>query len=172
MATKEETSNQENQQTSGEQSTPLTVNAQFLKDLSYECTDPIKTFQSMEAAPDVNVSVDIQANPVKEDTFEVTLKIAAEATHKGEQAYLVEVEYGGVFTIGKDVPEEAKHPLLMIECPRLIFPFARSVIADATREGGFPPLSLVPIDFVALYRQQAERQQKEQKAQQNKKTAN
>lgn len=164
MATKEDTSSKENQQNSGEPSTPLTVNAQFLKDLSYECSDPIKTFQAMDAAPDVNVSVDIQAQPVKENTFEVTLKIGAEATHKGEQAYIAEVEYGGVFTIGEEVPDEAKHPLLMIECPRLLFPFARAVIADATREGGFPPLGLVPIDFVALYRQQAEKQQKEQQA--------
>tara|TARA_A100000171_G_C2133491_1_gene148318 strand:- start:1806 stop:2321 length:516 start_codon:yes stop_codon:yes gene_type:complete len=162
MATKEETSSKENQQNSGEPSTPLTVNAQFLKDLSYECSDPVKTFQTMESAPEINVSVDIQATPLKENSFEVALKISAEATNKGEKAYVVEVEYGGVFSLGADVPEEAKHPLLMIECPRLLFPFARSVIADATREGGFPPLSLVPIDFVALYRQQIERQQKNQ----------
>ena len=155
---------QENKPTEGEPSTPLTVNAQFLKDLSYECTNPVKTFQSMDSAPEVNVSVDIQAAPIKDNSFEVTLKIAAEAKHKGERAYVVEVEYGGVFSLGADVPKEARHPLLMIECPRLLFPFARSVIADATREGGFPPLGLVPIDFVALYRQQAERQKQAENA--------
>lgn len=158
MATKEAPSSTETHQNSDTPSTPLTVNAQFLKDLSYECADPIKTFQSLDRAPEVTVSVDIQATPLQDNTFEVGLKISAEASHKGQKAYVVEVDYGGVFALGPDVPEEAKHPLLMIECPRLLFPFARSIIATATREGGFPPLGLVPIDFVSLYQKQAARQ--------------
>jgi preprotein translocase subunit SecB len=137
----------------------LTVNGQYLKDLSFENPNPLESFQNLEGAPEVSVAVDIQATPLEENIFEVALKINANATQGDKSLYVVEVDYAGIFTLAKDLPQENHHPILMIECPRLLFPFARALIADVTREGGYPPLSLVPIDFVTLYRQQMEQMQ-------------
>lgn len=146
------------------QEPPLTINGQYLKDLSFENPKPLESFQSLESAPEVSISVDIQANPLQDNTFEVTLKLNAQASQKETPVYMVEVEYAGIFTLAKDLPQENIHPILMIECPRLLFPFARALMADVTREGGYPPLSLVPIDFVNLYRQQMERLMAEKEA--------
>lgn len=133
---------------------PLIVNAQYIKDLSFEHPNPLKTLES-KTQPEINIHVDVGAENIKELTYEVTLTIHAEATHDKNVMFMVELKYAGLFTIAKEVPKEAIHPLLMIECPRLLFPFARALIATITREGGFPPLSLATIDFASFYRQQA-----------------
>ena len=135
---------------------PLTINAQYIKDLSFEHPNPVKTLQPSESQPDINVNIDVTAQNIQESTFEVILTIKADAKRDNEPLFVSEIQYAGLFTLSKDLPKEAVHPILMIECPRMLFPFARSVIANITREGGFPPLSLNPIDFAALYHQQME----------------
>ncbi len=135
---------------------PLTINAQYIKDLSFEHPHPAKSLQPSESQPEININIDVAADNIQENTFEVTLSIKAEAKRDNEMLFISEIQYGGIFTLGDEIPKEAIHPVLMIECPRLLFPFARSIIANITREGGFPPLSLNPIDFAALYHQQME----------------
>lgn len=132
---------------------PLLVNGQYIKDLSFENPNPLKSLTQQEKAPEISVNVDLQANPVQDKTFEIVLHIKADATSDKERMFLVELEYAGIFTVG-NIPEQNVHPILMIECPRILFPMARAIIANITREAGFPSLSLNPIDFAELYRQQ------------------
>ncbi len=106
------------------------------------------------------MNFDVSARGVGENTFEVVLNISAEAKLKGETAFLTELSYGGVFTL-QDIPAEHVRPVLLIECPRLLFPFARNIVAEATRDGGFPPLLINPIDFAELYRRQFAQQQQQ-----------
>lgn len=131
----------------------LVVNAQFIKDLSFENPRAPASLMAREESPKIDVNVNVSARNLGEQTFEVTLTIRADAKSGDEPAFVAELVYGGVFTLA-NVPEEALRPTLLIECPRLLFPFARRIIADATRDGGFPPLFINPIDFVALYRNQ------------------
>lgn len=140
---------------------PLVINAQYIKDLSFEQPDPLKTLKNAADQPEIGINIDVNAQNVQDNMFEVTLTIRAEATRNKETIFINELQYAGLFTIGNEVPQEAVHPVLMIECPRLLFPYARSIIANITREGGFPPLSLNPIDFAGLYRQQMEQMQPE-----------
>ena len=143
---------------------PLTINAQYIKDLSFEHPDPATSLQGADAQPAIDINVDVGADNIGENTFEVTLSIKANAKRDENALFVFELQYGGIFTLGTEVPKEAVHPVLMIECPRLLFPFARSIVANITREGGFPPLSLNPIDFAALYHQQMEAAAAEKKA--------
>lgn len=135
--------------------------AQYLKDLSFENPSAPQSFQGMaQAKPDIEVNVNLNARRVGEEGYEVVLNITAKATLKDQDvtAFVVEISYAGLFGV-RNLPEENLEPFLLIECPRLLFPFARRVIADATRDGGFPPLLLEPIDFVALYRKHQEERQ-------------
>lgn len=131
----------------------LVVNAQFIKDLSFENPRAPASLMARQESPKIDVNVNVSARNLSEQTYEVTLTIRADAKSGEEPAFVTELVYGGVFTL-TNVPEEALRPTLLIECPRLLFPFARRIIADATRDGGFPPLYINPIDFVALYRNQ------------------
>ena len=97
------------------------------------------------------------ANNLSENEFEVTLSVEGKAESAGKLMFSFDLQYAGVFRI-VNVPKENLHPLVMIECPRLLFPFAREIIATSVRDGGFPPLMLDPVDFVGLYRQNMERQ--------------
>ena len=99
----------------------------------------------------------VSANNIAENEFEVTLSVEGKAENAGKVMFSFDLAYAGVFRI-LNVPKENLHPLVMIECPRLLFPFAREIIATAVRDGGFPPLMLDPVDFVGLYRQNLERQ--------------
>lgn len=133
---------------------PFSINAQYVKDLSFENPNPIKSLSAEnKSQPDLNVNVDVSAQAVAKDAYEVLLKITAEATRGKEKVFIVDLDYAGIFSLN-DVPKEHIPPLLLIEGPRFLFPFARNVIADATREGGFPPLALAPIDFLTLYQAQ------------------
>jgi preprotein translocase subunit SecB len=133
---------------------PLTVMAQYIKDFSFENPNPLQTLKESHEAPEMNLNLDIQANPVEEHIFEITLHLKAEAKRASHTLFIAELQYAGTFKIGENVPKESVHPILMIECPRLLFPYARLIIANMTREGGFPTLALTPIDFVELYRKQ------------------
>lgn len=138
---------------------PLIVRGQYVKDLSFENPGAPQSLVNMSQAPSVDVNVNVTVNPVQGNDFEVVLTLNASAANEGKPVFVVELSYAGVFTLSPSVPEEHKGPVLLIECPRLLFPFARAIVADATREGGFPPLMLQPIDFVAIYQQQAQNAQ-------------
>jgi preprotein translocase subunit SecB len=128
------------------------VLGQYIKDLSFENPGAPRTLRPAESAPNLEVNVNVNARPQTQSEFEIELKIEAKAKRGDETLFIAEVTYAGIFQI-RNVPQEHVHPLLLIECPRLLFPFARQVIADATRHGGFPPLLIDPVDFAALYRQ-------------------
>jgi preprotein translocase subunit SecB len=138
------------------QQPPLVVNVQYVKDLSFENPNAPNSL-ALRQQPQIAVNVNVNARPLAERTFEVQLVISAEAKQEDQVAFVVELTYAGVFTLN-GIAEEHVRPVLLIECPRLLFPFARAILAEATRDGGFPPLSLQPIDFAQLFRQQLAQQ--------------
>ena len=129
----------------------LGIRTQYIKDLSFENPSTPNRSPEAERAPDIQVNVQVQVGRLDQTNFEVTLQITANARHEEKPVFLVELTYAGVFTL-VGIPQEALEPTLLVECPRLLFPFARRIVADVTRDGGFPPLLLGPIDFLALYR--------------------
>ena len=132
---------------------PIMVNAQYTKDLSFEAPTAPGIFAAMQQeAPDVKIGVNVDFSEFEDNVFEVVLKIDAAATVGDETAFMLELEYGGLFTINAE--DEVKGAILLIECPRLLFPFARNILADVSRDGGFPPLMLGPMDFASMYQQQ------------------
>ena len=134
---------------------PLTMHGQYIKDFSFE--NP-RAPQSLieQTQPQLTLNVQVTNRQFDAKTFEVSLTIEASAqTPKQEPLFMLELVYAGTVTLG-DLPQDAYGPMLFIETPRLLFPFARSIVANATREAGFPPLNIAPVDFVALYRQQLE----------------
>jgi preprotein translocase subunit SecB len=129
--------------------------AQYVKDLSFENPNAPASLQ-MQGQPKIEVNVNVNARSGGQDMYEVELKIDASArTPEGTLAFQVELLYAGLFRL-TGAPEEAIEPFLIVEAPRILFPFARRVIADSVRDGGFPPLMLEPIDFGSLYLQQLE----------------
>jgi preprotein translocase subunit SecB len=140
---------------------PLTLRGQYIKDFSFESPNAPDILSAPLSDPQINIDVNIDLNkmdssPSDTEDFEVGLSIRADAKASGKQAFLLEITYAGVFGLGKEIPEEQQHPILMIECPRLLFPFARQIIATMTQDGGFMPLLLQPIDFAGIYEQQAQ----------------
>lgn len=129
--------------------------AQFIRDMSFENAMAQKGVQG-DVQPEIAVKVNLDARkrPV-DNQYEVICKLNIDSKNKGggEMLFLLELEYAGVFEI-EGLPEEQLHPYLMVECPRLMFPFMRRIVSDVTRDGGFPPLNLETIDFVQLYRQE------------------
>jgi preprotein translocase subunit SecB len=139
----------------------LLINAQYLKDLSFESPRAPQTLLNPEGQPEVNLNVDVKARSLGPEVFEVILTMSADARLKSEPVFMVELSYGAVVTVKNAAPELV--PLLVfVETPRILFPFARNVIANATRDGGFPPLLVNPIDFADLLRRQHEQALKEQ----------
>lgn len=130
----------------------LHVLGQYIKDLSFENPNAPRSLRPSDKAPKLDVNVNVNARPQSETEFEIELKLEAKAIRGEETLFIAEVSYAGLFQI-RNIPQEHLHPLLLIECPRLLFPFARQILADATRQGGFPPLMVDPVDFAALYRQ-------------------
>jgi len=132
----------------------LIVNAQYVKDLSFENPRaPQSLVQQPSQPPEVEINVDVKANNLGPEVFEVVLTINATARAQGEAVFLVELAYGSVVTI-KNAAAELLPALVLVETPRIVFPFARAIIANATRDGGFPPLMINPIDFAELLRRQ------------------
>ena len=140
----------------------LIIRAQYLKDLSFESPRAPQTLLiQQQQQPEVTLSVDVKARNLGPETFEVVLTVGAEARQGEEPVFLTEISYGAVVTIQNASPELV--PLLVfVETPRLVFPFARAIIANATRDGGFPPLLVNPIDFAELLRREHEKALKEQ----------
>lgn len=151
-----------------EQAQPVKMNvlAQFVRDMSFENILSQKGGNA-DFQPDVQVQVNLDAKKrTVEHQFEVSMKINVTSKAKDGDVvlFVLELDYAGIFHI-ENVPEDQMHPFLLIECPRMLFPFVRRVVSDITRDGGFPPLNLETIDFVALYRNElVRRQQEEQKA--------
>jgi len=141
---------------------PLVLNIQYTKDLSFEVPNAPAIYTVLRAAPTVNINLDVQVRRIQEDqtVFEVTLAARAEATmppaaangasEKPTVVFIADLAYAGIFTLN-GIPENQQEPILLVECPRLLFPFARNILADVTRDGGFPPVMLGPIDFVGLW---------------------
>ncbi len=137
--------------------TPLKINAQYIKDFSFEVPNAPNVFVEMQQnSPDINIDITVNARQLHENTFEVSLGVNASCKVGEEAGFILELDYSGAFTL--NVPEEHRQAVLMIECPRLLFPFARNIIADVTRDGGFPPVMLGMVDFVAMYQRQVEAQ--------------
>ena len=136
----------------------MQILAQYIRDMSFENILAQKGING-ETQPEIDVQVNIDGNkrPI-EHQYEVIIKtkILSKTKEKGEPMFLLEVEYGGIFHV-ENLPDEQLHPYLMIECPRMIFPYLRRIVSDVTRDGGFPPLNLETIDFMALYRNEVQR---------------
>jgi preprotein translocase subunit SecB len=130
----------------------IAVLAQYVKDLSFENPHAPRSIAPSGQQPAINVQVNVDAASVSSTDFEVTLRIEGKGDAQGLMLFSFELVYAAIFRID-NVPPDSIQPFVLIECPRLLFPFAREIIATVTRNGGFPPLLLNPIDFVALYRQ-------------------
>lgn len=141
-------------QTSQEQPS-LRILGQYLKDLSFE--NPNAPQSLSQEAPEIGVSVNVNAKPIAANDYEVELHLEAKAMASGKVAFATELVYAGTFRL-ENFPQQLLHPAVLIECPRLLFPFARQILADATRNGGFPPLMLDPIDFAAMYQRRMQQQ--------------
>ncbi|MEW5424547.1 protein-export chaperone SecB [Amorphus sp. 3PC139-8] len=129
----------------------IRVLAQYTKDLSFENPKAPASLQQQQNSPQINIDVNVAARALSDADFEVTLKLEARAGESEDPLFHVELDYAGIFRL-QNVPNEHVHPFLLIEGPRLLFPFARQIVAEATRNGGFPPLMIDPVDFAALYR--------------------
>ncbi|HEY1309622.1 MAG TPA: protein-export chaperone SecB [Pseudolabrys sp.] len=130
----------------------LNVVAQYIKDFSFENPHAPRSLAPSGQQPGINIQINVAAKPMSDTDIEVAIKLDGKAESNGTLMFRFELEYAGVFRI-QNVPPESLNPLVLIECPRLLFPFAREIIATTVRNGGFPPLLLDPVDFVSLYRQ-------------------
>ena len=155
---KEPIENAKNEENVAPKPLKMKILAQYIRDMSFENILAQKGI-SGDVQPDIAVQVNIDAKkrPL-ENQYEVIIKaeIASKTKEKAEPMFLLELEYGGIFHI-ENIPEDQLHPYLMIECPRMLFPFLRRIVSDVTRDGGFPPLNLDSIDFMQLYRNEVQR---------------
>ncbi len=139
------------------------VVGQYIKDLSFENPNIAKLLKEPGDNPNIKITVNVSSNKAGNDLFESSIDFNAQASNKHGVIYELELIYAGLFTL-KNLPEQTLQPFLLINCPSILFPFLRRIVADITREGGFPPLLLDPIDFAALFM----RRQKELAAKQGK----
>jgi len=133
------------------------INMQYVKDLSLEVPHAPEIFTKLDTPPQINVDLNIDVNKLQENHYEVTLNLRINADAKKEPLFILELAYAAACTI--KVPEEQVEPLLFIEIPRMIFPYARQVISSNLSDAGLPPLMLTPVDFAAVYRAKKEQQQ-------------
>ena len=132
----------------------LGVLAQYVKDFSFENPNAPQSLMPGQQ-PQIGIQINVDARPLADSDVEVSLRLEGKAEHQGNIMFAFELTFAGVFRI-QNVPQESLNAIVLIECPRLLFPFAREIVANAVRNGGFPPLLLDPFDFVALYRQRME----------------
>ena len=136
----------------------LSVLGQYIKDFSFENPNAPRSLAPKETQPSINIQINVGVGQLAPTDFEVALKLEGKAESEGQVLFAFDLTFAGVFRV-LNVPAETLQPLIMIECPRLLFPFAREIVATAVRNGGFPPLLLDPVDFVALYQQRAAQMQ-------------
>ena len=144
----------------------INILTQYIRDLSFESPNAPAILRGQTRGPAINIGVNVGANqiPNTQDEYDVRLTLNAKAGEGAEMMFHVELEYGGVFRL-QNFPQEHLLPVLFIECPRLLFPFARQVVADITRNGGFPPLMIDPIDFAQLFQQRMAEERARQQVQ-------
>ncbi len=128
----------------------LNALVQFTKDFSFENPNAPRSLGPQDKAPNISINVNVNAKQLADTEFEVNIMLEGAAGEGANTLFKFELDYAGIFRL-LNIPEEQRHPIVMIECPRLLFPFARQIIAEAVRGGGFPPLYIDPIDFAALY---------------------
>ncbi len=165
MAEQPKASNGEGKEPSLTQQAQVRVIAQYIKDLSFENPNVRKLLDSQGEPPNLRVEVNVNATKIADKAYESAIQLKADATNNLGTIYDLELSYAGMFQID-NMPEASLEPFLLINCPALLFPFARRLVADLTREGGFPPLLLDPIDFAGLFvkRQQEKQAQVQPKA--------
>ncbi|MGO4851725.1 protein-export chaperone SecB [Phaeovulum sp. W22_SRMD_FR3] len=143
----------------------MSVLAQFVRDLSFENVVAQKGLANADVQPEITVQVSLDARKrPAEHQYEVITKFKVTSKNKsdGVALFVVELDYAGIFQV-EGIPEEQLHPFLLIECPRMLFPFVRRIVSDVTRDGGFPPYNLDTVDFVALYRAELARRAEAQR---------
>ena len=141
----------------------LNVLAQFIKDFSFENQNAPQSLVPTNQQPEINIQINVNAQPMSGADYLVDLMIEGKAEQNNTVLFVFDLTYSGIFRLS-NIPAESSHPVIMIECPRLLFPFARQIIADAVRNGGFPPLLLEPVDFASLYRNRLAELQAQQAA--------
>lgn len=134
---------------------PLVNEVHYAKEISFENQNILSLLTSSGKKPEIQININVNVHPLDKKTYEVVLKTEAKALLEGNPSFLVELVYGGVFSLTQELPEEETKPLLLVEAPRLLFPFARALISQLTQAGGLPPLLLNTVDFLKLYQQQA-----------------
>jgi len=139
----------------------MRVLAQYLKDLSFENPNAPQSLAGQTQQPKIDIAVNVNAKTLAPTDYEVEIQLEVKATGADSTVFQAEMLYAGIFRL-EGIPQEMLHPIVLIECPRMLFPFARQILADATRNGGFPPLMLDPIDFAAMYQQRIAQGQGEQ----------
>lgn len=139
------------------------ITHQYVKDISFENPNAPESLLSGQELPRIEVNVDVQARSAQDSRFEVSLRVTANAKQDDAAIFVVEVIYAGLFTL-QNIPQDQIQAVCLIECPRLLFPYARRIVSDLTRDGGFPPLLLDPIDFAELFRHHMAQQQQAQAA--------
>jgi len=147
----------------GNQGLRVNVLGQYIKDLSFENPNAPKSFQEPGENPNLQLNFNVGANKIGDDTYEVTLHFEGEAKSEASGIYQLDLVYAGIFRV-EGFPQDRLRPFLFVDCPAVLFPFVRRLIADLTREGGYPPLLIDPIDFAALYRRNASKQQQDAEA--------
>ena len=135
----------------------MRILGQYLKDLSFENPNAPQALAPQQSQPDINIAVNVNARNLAPPDFEVELHLDAKATSEGKVIFASELLFAGVFRM-ENFPANMLHAAVLIECPRMLFPFARQILADATRNGGFPPLMLDPIDFAGMYQKRMQQQ--------------
>ncbi|MCB1378707.1 MAG: protein-export chaperone SecB [Alphaproteobacteria bacterium] len=135
----------------------MRILGQYLKDLSFENPNAPQSLAPQSSQPDINIAVNVNAKNLAPTDYEVELHLDAKATLQGKVVFAAELIYAGAFRL-ENFPQNMLHPAVLIECPRMLFPFARQILADATRNGGFPPLMLDPIDFAGMYQKRIQQQ--------------
>ena len=140
------------------------VLAQYTKDFSFENPNAPRSMQQQQQQPQISIQINVNPKQLSNTDFEVELKLEGKAEHSNTTLFAFDLTYAGVFHL-QGIPQESLGPLIMIECPRMLFPFAREIIAAAVVSGGFPPLLLDPVDFVGLYQQKMAQTQAQPPAQ-------
>ena len=135
----------------------MRILGQYLKDLSFENPNAPQALGPQQSQPDINIAVNVNAKNLAQTDYEVELHLNAKATSGDKVMFAAELVYAGTFRM-ENFPANLLHPAILIECPRILFPFARQILADATRNGGFPPLMLDPIDFTSMYQKRLQQQ--------------
>lgn len=149
-----------NQNTNLEHQLPFTIHIQYLKDLSFENPNPLSHLtDTTEAKPEININVQVNARHLTDRMFEVVLEISADAKRNKEQMFICQVQYAALVSLQNEhETDETIRSIVLEDCPHFLFPFARNIVADVTRDSGFPPLMLQPVDFVALNKAQSHSQ--------------